>query len=117
MIICDTGHNKEGLEYVVNQLETIPRRKLHIVLGFVSDKDLNSVLPLFPSSATYYFTKASVPRALDEKILMSEAARWNLIGEMLPGCEISCRSCKVGHASEHDLIFIGGSTFIVADAL
>ena len=75
---------RKGLEYVINQLKRIPKRKLHIVLGFVSDKDLNSVLPLFPSSATYYFTKASVPRALDEKILMAEAARWNLKGTMLP---------------------------------
>jgi dihydrofolate synthase/folylpolyglutamate synthase len=116
LIICDTGHNREGLEYVVNQLEMINKRKLLIVFGFVSDKDLNSVLPLFPSSAAYYFTKASVPRALDESILQTEAARWNLRGRCFPDVKSAIAAAK-GDASENDLIFIGGSNFIVADAL
>jgi dihydrofolate synthase / folylpolyglutamate synthase len=116
LVICDTGHNREGLEYVVNQLEMIHKRKLHIVFGFVSDKDLNSVLPLFPTSAVYYFTRASVPRALDEKILMAEAARWNLRGRCYPDVKSAVAAAK-GDASENDLIFIGGSTFIVAEAL
>jgi len=116
LIICDTGHNREGLEYVVNQLKAINKRKLHIVFGFVSDKDLNSVLPLFPSSASYYFTKASVPRALDENILQTEAGRWNLRGRCFPDVKSAIAAAKVD-ASENDLIFIGGSTFIVADAL
>jgi dihydrofolate synthase/folylpolyglutamate synthase len=116
LIICDTGHNREGLEYVVNQLKAIKKRKLHIVFGFVSDKDLNSVLPLFPSSAAYYFTKASVPRALDENILQTEAARWNLWGRCFPDVKSAISAAKED-ASENDLIFIGGSTFIVADAL
>ncbi len=116
LVICDTGHNREGLEYVVNQLQMIQKRKLHIVFGFVSDKDLQSVLPLFPSSATYYFTKASVPRALDEKILMAEAAPWNLKGKCFPDVKSAVAAARAD-ASENDLIFIGGSTFIVADAL
>ena len=116
LIICDTGHNREGLEYVFNQLEKIHKSKLRIVIGFVSDKDLNSVLPLFPSSAAYYFTRASVPRALDEKILMAEAARWNLRGSGFPDVRSAVSAAKAD-ASEKDLIFIGGSTFIVADAL
>jgi len=116
LIICDTGHNKEGLEYVFNQLKRIHKIRLHIVFGFVSDKDLSSVLPLFPSSAAYYFTKASVPRALDEKILMAEAARFNLRGTSFPDVRSAVAAAK-SDASENDLIFIGGSTFIVADAL
>ena len=116
LVICDTGHNREGLEYVVNQLEAIHKRKLHIVFGFVIDKDLDSVLPLFPSSAAYYFTKASVPRALDEKILMAEAARWDLRGRCFPDVKSAVAAARAD-ASENDLIFIGGSTFIVADAL
>jgi len=116
LVICDTGHNREGLEYVLNQLHRIPKKRLHIVLGFVSEKDRSSLLPLFPSSATYYFTKASVPRALDENILMAEAARWNLTGECYPDVESAVKSAR-NRASENDLIFIGGSTFIVADAL
>jgi dihydrofolate synthase/folylpolyglutamate synthase len=116
LIICDTGHNKEGLEYVINQVKKVPKSRLHIVLGFVSDKDLSLVLPLFPINADYYFTKASVPRALDEKILMAEAANWNLKGACYPDVESAVRSARA-NASENDLIFIGGSTFIVADAL
>jgi dihydrofolate synthase / folylpolyglutamate synthase len=116
LIICDTGHNREGLEYVINQLEKIPCHKLHIILGFVSDKDRNSLLPIFPSSATYYFTKASVPRALDEKILMAEAIRWNLKGSSFPSVKSAVAAAK-RNSSKDDLIFIGGSTFVVGDAL
>jgi len=116
LIICDTGHNKEGLEYVVNQLAKIKNNRLHIVLGFVSDKDLSAILPLFPGKATYYFTKASVPRALDEKILMAEAAHWNLKGTSFPDVPSAVKAARA-NASDNDLIFIGGSTFVVADAL
>jgi dihydrofolate synthase / folylpolyglutamate synthase len=104
------------LEYVINQVKKVPKSRLHIVLGFVSDKDLSLVLPLFPINADYYFTKASVPRALDEKILMAEAANWNLKGACYPDVESAVISARA-NASENDLIFIGGSTFIVADAL
>ena len=63
LTVCDTGHNKEGLEYVVRQIARIPKRKLHMIVGFVNDKDLSMVLPLLPADAVYYFTKASVSRA------------------------------------------------------
>lgn len=116
LIVCDTGHNREGLEYVVTQLQRIKKDRLHVILGFVSDKDRNSVLPLFPASATYYFTRASVPRALDERVLMAEAAHWNLKGTCYPDVESAVSSARA-NATENDLIFIGGSTFIVADAL
>jgi dihydrofolate synthase/folylpolyglutamate synthase len=116
LVICDTGHNREGLEYVLNQLQRISKKRLHIVLGFVSEKDRGSLLPLFPASAKYYFTKASVPRALDENILMTEAARWNLRGGCYPDVKSAVESA-LSNASGNDLIFIGGSTFIVADAL
>ena len=69
LTICDTGHNLEGLEYVVDQINRIPKSALHIILGFVNDKDLGSVLPLFPADALYYFTKASVPGLLMKWIL------------------------------------------------
>lgn len=116
LIVCDTGHNKEGLEYVMNQVKKVPKGRLHLVLGFVIDKDLSLVLPLFPSDGVYYFTKASVPRALDEKILMAEAAVWNLKGASYPDVKSAVISARA-NASEDDMIFIGGSTFIVADAL
>ncbi len=71
LTICDTGHNKEGLEFVMRQINRISKSRLHMIIGFVNDKDLNSILPLFPSDAMYYFTKAFIPRALDEEILKS----------------------------------------------
>jgi dihydrofolate synthase/folylpolyglutamate synthase len=116
LIICDTGHNKEGLEYVLNQIGRIRRSELHIVLGFVNDKDLGSVLPLFPTGARYYFTKASVPRALDEVKLKSEAAKHGLWGESYPNVKNALDFAKA-RAQRSDLIFIGGSTFIVAEVI
>lgn len=116
LIICDTGHNKEGLEYVLAQINRIPKTGLHMVIGFVNDKDLKSVLPLFPKDAVYYFTKASVPRALDEKILKSEASLYGLMGQSYPDVA-SALSQAHTNATESDMIFIGGSTFIAAEVV
>jgi dihydrofolate synthase / folylpolyglutamate synthase len=116
LTICDTGHNKEGLEYVMNQIKRIHKSGLHMVIGFVKDKDLSSVLPLFPKDAYYYFTKASVPRALDENILMVKAGEYGLSGYSYPDVTTAMRAAGEA-AVATDMIFIGGSTFIVADAL
>jgi dihydrofolate synthase/folylpolyglutamate synthase len=116
LIILDTGHNKEGIEYVIGQIKKIHSTKLHFVLGFVSDKDISSILPLFPPEASYYFTKASVPRALDEKVLMEKAAESGLQGKCYPDVKSAITTAR-SNASDTDVIFIGGSTFIVADAL
>jgi dihydrofolate synthase/folylpolyglutamate synthase len=116
LIICDTGHNKEGLEYVLNQIKGIPKSGLHMIIGFVNDKDLTSVLPLFPKDACYYFTKASVPRALDENILMMQAGEYGLDGKCYHNVKAAMKAAAE-IASGTDMIFIGGSTFIVADAL
>lgn len=116
LVVCDTGHNLEGLSFVLSQLKATGAGKLHLVIGFVSDKDRAAVLPLFPPDAVYYFTRASVPRALDENILMEEARKWNLKGTAHPDV-YSAVQAALGAASENDVVFIGGSTFIVADAL
>lgn len=116
LIICDTGHNKEGLEYVMNQIDKTPKSGLHIVIGFVNDKDLSTVLPLLPGNAIYYFTKASVPRALDENILKHEAMKYGLTGNSYPGVMAAFEAAKRG-ASCDEMIFIGGSTFVVAEVL
>jgi dihydrofolate synthase/folylpolyglutamate synthase len=116
LIICDTGHNREGLEYVINQINRVKKTGLHIVMGFVNDKDLSSVLPLFPKDAVYYFTKASVPRALDENILMQSAGKYGLKGICFSDVISALEAARI-KASVDDVIFIGGSTFIVADAL
>lgn len=116
LTICDTGHNKEGLEYVLMQLKRIQKTCLHIVVGFVNDKDLSSVLPLFPVDAVYYFTKASVPRALNEETLQQEALKYGLIGKSFPDVITAFTKAR-NNAARSDVIFIGGSTFIVADLL
>jgi len=116
LVICDTGHNREGLEYVVSQIKRLPVKNLRIVLGFVSDKDLRIVLPLFPDDAIYYFTKASVPRAMDEKALMNTALSYGLKGTCHPDVK-SALSTARRDASAADLIFVGGSTFVVAEVV
>jgi dihydrofolate synthase/folylpolyglutamate synthase len=116
LIICDTGHNREGLEYVIHQINTIQKSKLHFIIGFVNDKDLDSVLPLFPKDALYYFTKASIPRALDEKILMSEALKYNIKGSSYPSVMQALKAAK-SNAETTDMIFVGGSTFVVAEVV
>jgi dihydrofolate synthase / folylpolyglutamate synthase len=116
LTVCDTAHNREGLEYVINQIKKISKSKLHIVIGFVNDKDLSSVLSLFPADADYYFTRASVPRALDENLLMLEAGKYGLCGSCYPDVRSAMKSAAL-KASGSDFIFIGGSTFVVADAL
>ncbi|NMC39440.1 MAG: bifunctional folylpolyglutamate synthase/dihydrofolate synthase [Bacteroidales bacterium] len=116
LIICDTGHNLEGLRYNLSQISRIPRSKLLIVLGFVNDKDTDSVLPLFPSDAKYYFAKASVPRAMNANVLRNKALQKGLTGLDFSDVESALRAA-LNEASGDDVIFIGGSTFVVADAL
>jgi dihydrofolate synthase/folylpolyglutamate synthase len=116
LTICDTGHNKEGLEYVMNQIKKVPSSALHIVIGFVNDKDLGSVLPLFPTNAIYYFTKASVPRALNEIKLKMEAEKYGLAGQSYPDVRTALYWARK-QANESDVIFIGGSTFVVAEVV
>ncbi|NLN29894.1 MAG: bifunctional folylpolyglutamate synthase/dihydrofolate synthase, partial [Bacteroidales bacterium] len=113
---CDTGHNREGLEYVIRQTEKLEAARKHFVIGFSGDKDLSLVLPLFPVNADYYFTRASVPRALDEKLLQREALKYGLRGECYSGVDDALQSA-LKNASADDLIFIGGSTFVVAEVL
>jgi dihydrofolate synthase / folylpolyglutamate synthase len=116
LIICDTGHNLEGIEFVTKQLNSISKKRLHIILGFVNDKDISQVLPLFPTEALYYFTKASVPRALDESVLKNSAEIYGLGGASFRNVSDALKSAVLNAGTE-DMIFIGGSTFIVADAL
>ncbi len=115
-IICDTAHNKEGLLLVIEQLKNEGFERLHIVLGVVNDKDLDSVLPLFPKNATYYFCKPSIPRGLEASLLLTKARGFGLVGEEY----ISVKRAYIAAseaASANDLVFVGGSTFVVAEIL
>jgi dihydrofolate synthase/folylpolyglutamate synthase len=116
LIICDTGHNFEGLQYTMKQIRRIPARSVHMVLGFVADKELSLIFPLLPSDAIYYFTRASVPRALDEKILQEKARAYGLKGNSYHTVAEALDEAK-SNASENDLIYIGGSTFVVAEVI
>ncbi|WP_348810372.1 bifunctional folylpolyglutamate synthase/dihydrofolate synthase [Flavobacterium maritimum] len=113
-IVCDTAHNKNGLEIVMNQIKKEKFEKLHIVLGVVNDKDLDEVLPLFPTNAIYYFCKPNIPRGLDAKTLQEEAQKHGLNGYVYNSVSEAYDSSK-NNATKDDFIFIGGSTFVVAE--
>lgn len=115
-IVCDTGHNAAGIKYIAQQLADEKYDTLHIVLGMVSDKDVSSVLSLLPPHAVYYFTKASVPRAINEAELQNLAKKFNLNGRTYPSVEEAV-VVALDNTSRQGLIFIGGSNFVVADAL
>ena len=115
-IICDTAHNKEGLAIVLNQLQEQEYEKLHVVIGFVKDKDISAILPLFPSNATYYFCKPKISRGLDEKILLDRCVRYNLNGETYKSVNKAFKAAKK-QASKNDFIYVGGSNFVVAEVL
>lgn len=115
-IICDTAHNFEGLELVMRQVLSQPYRELHLVLGFVKEKALDSLLPLFPKQAQYYLSRPNIPRGMDLNILEAtfrensfECTRYERIADALAAAKKS--------AKPEDLIFVGGSTFTVAEVL
>jgi dihydrofolate synthase / folylpolyglutamate synthase len=114
LIICDTGHNKDGITQIINQINTVKHGKLYMVFGMVNDKDINEVLNLLPSNAFYIFTQAKIPRAMDAKELQQKAAFYNLSGEIIEDVNMAIAKAK-SLASEEDLIFVGGSTFVVAE--
>ena len=115
-VICDTAHNKNGLEIVLNQIQKETFSKLHIVLGFVNDKDLEEILPLFPKKAIYYFCKPNLPRGLDANILKQKASTFKLKGEVYNSVSEAYKKALVS-ASKSDFIYIGGSTFVIAEIL
>lgn len=115
-VICDTAHNKEGLGIVLNQLKKESYDKLHIVLGVVSDKKLEEVLPLFPKDADYYFCKPNIARGLSEVDLKKKAAYFNLQGEYYYSVNDAYQMALI-NANQEDTIYIGGSTFVVAEII
>ena len=114
--ICDTAHNVDGIAAVIRQVKQIPWLKLHMVWGMVDDKDLDMILPLLPEEATYYFTNSSVPRSMDSKVLARRAREFGLKGFPFPNVEEAYRAAQK-EAGADDMIFTGGSTFVVADLL
>lgn len=116
LIVADTGHNHAGLEFVVRQIERQPYDTLYFVLGVVADKDISAILGLLPRGAHYIFTAAAIPRALAAEALAREARAAGLRGEVVEGVGAAVARARE-LATPNDMIFIGGSTFVVAEAL
>ncbi|EKT4548042.1 bifunctional folylpolyglutamate synthase/dihydrofolate synthase [Flavobacterium psychrophilum] len=115
-VICDTAHNSHGLKIVLNQIQKEEFDNLFFVLGFVNDKDLDDVLPLFPKKAKYFFSKPNIFRGLDAKILQEKATNFGLTGNIYSSItEAYKEALKL--SSQNDFIYIGGSTFVVAEIL
>jgi len=116
LTICDTAHNREGMQYVTEQIRRLSYSKLRMVIGMVEDKDTATVLSLLPEDAAYYFCRPSVTRGMDAKKLASDASFWNLRGSVFNNVPAALDRARM-EANEQDLIFVGGSTFVVAEVL
>ena len=114
--ICDTAHNVDGIAAVIRQIRETPWKRLHMVWGMVNDKDPDRIFPLLPEEASYYFSRATVPRAMDEQLLAERGREFGLKGRAYPGVGEAYRAA-MKDAGVDDLIFTGGSTFVVADLL
>ncbi len=116
LIICDTAHNIDGLNEVVNQINKIQFNKLHFIIGLVNDKNIDAVLSVLPKKAHYYFCQADIPRAMNKTDLQIESKKFNLTGEICSSVKKALDKAKK-RAKRNDLIFVGGSIFVVAEII
>lgn len=114
LVVLDVAHNEDGIRNLAQQVELTDHRELHIIFGVVKDKDTAAVLPLLPRNARYYFTKANLPRALDEKTLQQLAATAGLAGDVYPDVNTALE-VALAHAAADDLILVCGSVFLVGE--
>lgn len=116
LVIADTGHNEDGIKQILDNIKDIDYTDLHMVFGVVNDKDCHNILEMLPKNAHFYFVKANIPRALDENELLKLAKTHKLKGQAYSTVEAGLKAAKKA-AKKSDFIFIGGSTFVVGDAL
>jgi len=116
LTVCDTGHNPEGIEEVLQNIAAVKYNKLHFVLGVVNDKDISKILALLPADAVYYFCKPDIPRGLEAEGLRLKAESFDLFGAAYPSVKTALQSAQQS-AEENDLVFVGGSTFVVAEVV
>ena len=116
LVICDTAHNKHGLEIVLKQIEKQKFKQLHFVFGVVNDKDLTEILPLFPKNAIYYFCKPNISRGLGVALLQEKSMQFGLHGQIYSSVSEAYQKA-VANAAADDFVFVGGSTFVVAEIL
>ncbi|MBO2012517.1 bifunctional folylpolyglutamate synthase/dihydrofolate synthase [Hymenobacter negativus] len=114
LVVCDTGHNAAGLGMVMEQLHRVPYRRLHLVIGTVNDKDVASMLALLPAEGVFYFCAANIPRALPAAELAQQASELGLKGQAYESVAAAVAAARAA-ASPEDAVFIGGSTFVVAE--
>ena len=116
LIICDTGHNEDGIREVMKNINLTPHKDLHMVIGMVKDKEISKILSLLPQKAFYYFCQPTIPRAMPAIDLQLEAGKLGLTGAFYPTVQSAFEQAKK-NAGNNDLIFIGGSTFVVAEII
>jgi dihydrofolate synthase/folylpolyglutamate synthase len=116
LVVCDTGHNEDGIREVVAQLAKSKYNRLHIVFGVVNDKDLSGILGLLPKEASYYFTQADIPRSLSSDVLRDNGEAFGLLGGAFRSVREAVEEARKS-AGDDDLVFIGGSTFVVGEAV
>ena len=116
LTVCDTGHNEDGIKSIVQQLENTAYKQLHFIFGTVGDKDPGNVLALLPKEANYYFVKADIARAMNADELAKRANEFGLVGEVYPSVNEAYKKARLV-ADKMDMIFVGGSTFVVAEVL
>ncbi len=116
LVICDSGHNVDGIREVVKNLDNLKPKKLHFVLGMVNDKDIGGILGLLPKDATYYFCKANIPRGLDAAKLASQALAFGLRGMVFSSVKEAYQTALLGCKND-EMVFVGGSIFVVAEVL
>ena len=116
LIICDIGHNEDGIKHVLKQIKLTPYKKLHFVIGMVNDKDHTKILSMLPKRASYYFCRPNIPRGFDQNVLAAEAHKMRLKGNVFNSVNEALNAAK-SNAKNEDLIFIGGSTFVVAEVV
>ena len=116
LVVCDTAHNKEGLQMVLDQVKKQSYNQLHIVLGFVKDKDVRAALSLFPKDAKYYFVRPSIPRGMDAFELQELAKELGMNGKAYKSVEKGLKKA-IKKAEPNDMVYVGGSTFVVAEVV
>ena len=116
LVVCDTAHNKEGLTWVLQQIKKQRYKQLHIVLGFVSDKDVKGVLEMFPKEAQYYFVRPNIPRGMDVGQLAALALEQGLKGQKYKTVKKGLKAALAA-AEMEDMVYVGGSTFVVAEVV
>jgi dihydrofolate synthase/folylpolyglutamate synthase len=116
LTICDTGHNPEGITEVLKNIASVNYEHLHFVIGMVNDKDISKVLSMLPKNATYYFCRPDIPRGLEAESIKEKAANFGLHGEAYGSVKAALQAAQA-NATDKDLVFVGGSTFVVAEVV